>query len=325
VIARRTGRVPVADGGRRLLLLAHTDTVYDRGVAAARPVRVEGDRVIGPGVTDDKGGLLTGINAIELLAEAGDEPYAELVFVCSPDEEIGSPFSRPVLERLAGQAHAGFCLECARENGDIVSARKGVVELSINITGRAAHAGVEPERGANAVLEAAHKTLALHALNGRPGAVTVNVGVASGGTRPNVVAEQAQLEIDVRATSTAALAEALAEIETIARTSYVPGTVATVVCCSDHQPMERTPAVVELVRHAQAVAADLGFSVVDAATGGAADANTVAAVGLPVLDGLGPIGGDDHSPNEWLALSSVAPRMALLAGLLARAGAEPLA
>jgi glutamate carboxypeptidase len=320
VIARRRGGLPPGDGGRRLLLLAHSDTVYGRGTAGARPVIVQGDRVLGPGVTDDKGGLLAGVYALEILDEIGHDRYAEIVYACTPDEEVGSPFSRPHLQRLAGEVDAGFCLECGRENGDIVSARKGVVDLVVDIVGRAAHAGVEPERGRSAALEAAHKAVALHELNGRWPGVTVNVGVVSAGTRPNVVPERAQLHVDIRATERAALDTALAAIEAIVERSWVTGTTATAQAKGTHPPMECTPEVQALVALAQDIAGELGFQVADAATGGAADANTVAAAGVPVLDGLGPVGGDDHSPLEWLSLGSVAPRVALLAGLLARVG-----
>ena len=320
LVGRRRGRRPVEAGGRRLLLLAHCDTVYDRGTAAARPVRVEGDRVLGPGVTDDKGGLLTGLYALSLLGELGWDDFAEVTFACSPDEEIGSPFSRPHLQRLARQADAGFCLECARENGDVVSARKGVADLVVEITGRAAHAGVEPERGRSAALEAAHKTVELQALNGRWPGATVNVGVLRAGTRPNVVAEHAHLQVDVRAVDRTGLEDVLRGVDAVLARSWVDGTTTTVRSGPTHVPMERTPEIAALVDEVRAVARELGFHVDDASTGGAADANTVAAVGLPVVDGLGPIGGDDHGPGEWLSLASVAPRMALLAGVLSRVG-----
>jgi glutamate carboxypeptidase len=321
VIGRRRGGLPPERGGSRMLLLAHMDTVFDDGEAAARPFRVADGRALGPGVIDDKAGLLAGIEAVEALCGgAGFDRFAEITMVCSPDEEIGSPFSKAVIRELAATHDVGVGLEAARTNGDLVSARKGMAVLEVEIAGRAVHAGVRPERGASAALEAAHKTVALHALNRRWPGVTCNVGVLRGGTRPNVVAALARLEVDLRATSTSAFDQAMAAAEEIVAISSVPGTSARMRVLHQHPPMERTPAVAALVLQAQAVARELGFEVGHTATGGAGDANTTAAAGLPTIDGLAPVGGDAHGPAEWLDLTSVVPRTALLAGLLARLG-----
>jgi glutamate carboxypeptidase len=185
------------------------------------------------------------------------------------------------------------------------------------IGGRAAHAGVEPERGRSATLQAAHTTIALHELNGRWPGVTVNVGVIQGGTRPNVVAERCELQVDIRAVTAKDFEQALAEMDRLARETVVPDVTVEVVAQSGFPPMEKTVATARLVERAQALAAELGFEVKDAATGGASDANPVAGLGVPTLDGLGPIGGADHAPGEWLDLDSVVPRTAMLAGLIA--------
>jgi glutamate carboxypeptidase len=308
----------LAGDGPRLLLIGHMDTVFDPGTAAERPFRRDGDRALGPGVTDMKGGLLAGLHALAALKAAGIGP--SVTYVCNPDEEIGSPFSGPHIRRLAAEHDAALVLECARANGDIVSARKGIADYHVEITGRAAHAGVEPEKGRSAVVEAAHQVLALTALNGRWPSVTVNVGVIEGGTRPNVVAARCGLKVDLRAASVAEFETAASELERIVSTPSVEGTSATLHRVAGHQPMERSPAIARLVGLAQEIAGELGFTVNDAATGGASDANTCAAAGLPVLDGLGPIGGDDHSPEEWLDVTSVVPRTALVAGLISRIG-----
>lgn len=313
------GRID-GSGGRRLLLIGHMDTVFDPGTAAERPFRIEDGRARGPGVSDMKGGLLAGFFAVEALLEAGFDGFGRITYVCNPDEEIGSPFSRSFIEALARtEADAAFVLESARENGDIVSARKGVSDYRIEIVGRAAHAGVEPEKGRSAILEAAHRAIALQALNGRWPGVTVNVGVIRGGTRPNVVPERCELHVDVRSPKEGTLAAAEAEVERLARETVVPDVSVRVEGHSWHRPMERTEGTARLVALAKEVASELGFELRDAATGGASDANTTAAAGVPTLDGLGPVGGDDHSPAEWLDLTSVVPRTALLAGLMARA------
>jgi glutamate carboxypeptidase len=321
VVGRRMGRLPVAEGGRRLLLLAHLDTVFDQGTAAARPFRTRGGRAYGPGVADDKAGVVCGFEAVEVLCDlAGFDDFAAITLVCSPDEEIGSPFSRPLIEALAGQHDVAVGLEAARTNGALVSARKGICAFTIEVTGKAVHAGVRPAEGINAVLEAAHKTVALQALNGRWPGVTCNVGVLSGGSRTNVVADRAVMRVEVRAATMAAFDQAMDEVERIVAATTVAGATAELLPAHRHPPMERTEAVAALVGQAQAVARDLGFEVGEAATGGAGDANTTAAAGLPTIDGLAPVGGEAHGPDEWLDLDSVVPRTALLAGLLARLG-----
>jgi acetylornithine deacetylase/succinyl-diaminopimelate desuccinylase-like protein len=225
VVGRRAGGRPVAEGGRRLLLLAHMDTVFDKGTAAARPFRTRDGRAYGPGVTDDKAGVVCGFEALQ-------------------------------------------------------------------------------------------------ALNGRWPGVTCNVGVLRGGNRTNVVADRAVMQVEVRAATTAAFDRAMAEVVRIVAATAVEGARAELLPAHRHPPMERTGAVAALVAEAQAVARGLGFEVGEAATGGAGDANTTAAAGLPTIDGLAPVGGEAHGPNEWLDLDSVVPRTALLAGLLARLGAR---
>jgi glutamate carboxypeptidase len=307
-------------GGARILLIGHMDTVFLEGTAAERPFTVEDGRARGPGVSDMKAGLLAGFVAVEALREAGFDGFGRLTFVCNPDEEIGSPFSGPVIRQLARETDVALVLEAARENGDLVSARKGIIDFRIEISGRAAHAGVEPERGRNAIEEAAYKTLALHKLNGKWPGVSVNVGVIAGGTRPNVVPERCVLEVDARAPKEASFHELEAEVQWLARAVTLPDTVVSVQALASHPPMEKTDRTESLLATSQEVARELGFEVGDAATGGASDANTTAAAGVPTLDGLGPVGGDAHGPAEWLDLSTVVPRVSLLAGLLSRLG-----
>jgi glutamate carboxypeptidase len=313
VIGRLSG-----SGTARLLMIGHTDTVFDPGTVAERPFRIEGDRALGPGVSDMKGGLLTGFFAVEVLQAAGFDGFGRITYVCNPDEEIGSPWSHDVIEAEAANADVAFVLEGARENGDIVSSRKGVSDFRIEIEGRAAHAGVEPERGRSAILEGAFKTVALQALNGLWPGVTVNVGVVEGGSRPNVVPERCVLEVDVRSPEESSFNGAQEAVRAIANEHTVPDVKVTTTGSGWHRPMEKREGGARLAGLAIAVAAELGFELKDAATGGASDANTTSAAGVPTLDGLGPIGGDDHGPAEWLELPSVVPRISLLAGLVSR-------
>jgi glutamate carboxypeptidase len=311
------GRVE-GKGRTRVLMIGHTDTVFDPGTADERPFRIEGERAFGPGVTDMKGGLLTGFFAVETLLAAGWDGFGSITYINNPDEEIGSPWSREVILSEAANADVALVLEGARENGDIVSSRKGVLDVRLEITGRAAHAGVEPERGRSAILEAAHKTVAIQALNGRWPGVTANVGVVSGGTRPNVVAERCLIEFDVRSPHEDTFELAGEAVREIAETNIVPDVSVEMLSHGWHRPMEKKEGGARLATLAIQVASELGFELRDAATGGASDANTTSGAGVPSLDGLGPIGGDDHGPNEWLDLSSVVPRISLLAGILSR-------
>jgi glutamate carboxypeptidase len=319
-------------GAPRILLIGHLDTVFPEGTARARPFRIEAGVAHGPGVTDMKSGLLAGLYALLALRglgadddeEAADLPFERLVFVANPDEEIGSPSSSPHIRELALESDVCLVLECARANGDIVSARKGTVDLRLTVHGRAAHAGVEPEKGRSAVLEAAHQTIALQALNGRWPGVTCNVGVLRGGIRPNVVAEEAILEVDLRATTRADLEAAEAAVRAVAASATVPDTSVTVEETGRHWPMEKLERSGRLVEHAVALAGRLEFPLADCATGGASDANTTAGLGVPTIDGLGPIGGNDHSPAEYLEVDSIVPRTTLLAALLLAIARDPI-
>ena len=320
VIATFQGRA----GAPRVLAVGHLDTVFDPGTAAARPFAIADGIARGPGVTDMKSGLLAGLYGIKaLLGELGGVPFERLTFIANPDEEIGSVTSTPHIRTAAADADACFVLECARANGDIVSSRKGIVDIRLTVHGRAAHSGVEPEKGRSAILEAARIVEDLHELNGRWPGVTVNVGVISGGTRPNVVAERCSLEVDVRGVTRAELEAAEAEVRRIAAATVVPDTTVEFDEMARWWPMEKLERSARLVEHATSVADALGFRLADAATGGASDANTTSGMGVPSLDGLGPIGGSDHSPAEYLEVESIVPRTALFAGLLLAVSRDP--
>jgi glutamate carboxypeptidase len=324
VVGTLTG--PSGARGPRALLIGHMDTVFDPGTVAERPFRVaeDGKTATGPGVTDMKSGLLAGLYALRTLVRLGLLPFERLTFVANPDEEIGSPTSTPHIRALAFDSDVCFVLECARANGDIVSSRKGILDARITVNGRAAHAGVEPEKGRSAILAAADLVTRLHALNGRWPGVTVNVGLIGGGTRPNVVAERCRLEVDVRAVRREDLEAAEATIVELLGDVAVPDVTAELEPMARWWPMEKLERSGRLVDHAVALARRLGFDLTDTATGGASDANSTAGLGVPSLDGLGPIGGNDHSPAEYLDLTSVVPRTALVAALLLAVGRDPV-
>jgi glutamate carboxypeptidase len=306
-------------GRGRILLLGHSDTVFSAGTAVERPMTIQGDKILGPGTCDMKAGLLTGIYALEALGEIGFDDYKSISYLCVSDEEIGGErHSIPLIRSKARRADAVLTLEAARENGDIVSARKGVCWYIVEAFGKSAHAGVEPEKGRNAIVALAHQTIALHTLNGLKPGMTVNTGYIEGGSAPNIVPDYAKIRVDVRAFSKDDMREFEDTFrEQLAKTE-IPGVKVAFRAeeGSYCPPMERTPAVAELERLAQKAALELGFEVKGASTGGASDASLAAAEGTPVLDGLGPIGGLDHSPDEYIALNSIVPRTALLAKLI---------
>ena len=309
------------EGSGNVLLLGHTDTVYPVGTAAERPVRIEGESVYGPGVCDMKGCILSALYAIEALLAMGKRPFAELRFLCVSDEEILYRHSIELIEGMCRDCQGALVLEAARANGDIVSARKGNAGYTLMAHGRPAHAGVEPEKGYNAITEIAHQVLQFQSLNGWREGITINPGRISGGTAINVVPEHAQARFDLRYLHSGDRIETEARWHEMMKQQLVAGVELTLEASPDSkEPMVRTPESLKLAQQAQEIALMLGFSVNHVATGGSSDASYVSHAGIPVLDGLGPVGGLDHSPDEYLLVSSVAHRTALLAGLLATIG-----
>jgi len=305
-----------------VVILGHMDTVYPIGTAAARPVRIEEDKIYGPGVIDMKGCILSAIFAIEGLQRLAHNDFAEIRFLCVSDEEISDRHSINSIWQACQGAHGVLVLEAARANGDMVSARKGGAWYKLQARGHAAHAGVEPEKGSNAIIELAHQIVQFQSLNGlRPG-LTINIGHISGGTATNVVPDYAEACIDLRYAEPADRAEVEKRWQEMIQQKCVAGVELTLhVDPDDRDPMLCTPDNLRMVHSAQKIALQLGFSVDHAPTGGISDANYASGFGFPALDGLGPIGGLDHSPNEYMLKSSIAPRTALLAGLIASVGA----
>lgn len=310
-------------GRGRILLIGHMDTVFPNGEVGRRPFRVEGDRAYGPGVMDMKSGLLTGLYAARLLHDA--LPWQELVFLCNSDEEIGSPSSHDLVAHLAAQSDAAFVLEPNSKPHRVTISRKGVAIFRLDVTGLSAHAGVEPDKGRNAILELTHRVIAVQALNGSIPGVTLNVGVIAGGERPNIVADHAHALIDIRAPSPDAVREVEAALHRIAEApATVTGTETRLSGAFAHQPFTQSEASKRLFAAAAEVASELGLELEGRPTGGGSDGNTTAAAGIPTLDGLGPAGGQAHNPGEYIEVESVPTRIALLAGLIARVGMAPV-
>lgn len=310
------------EGAGKFLMLGHLDTVYPEGIAAERPLRAEGNKLLGPGVGDMKGGLLVAMYALRGLQLAGFENFQELSIFLGCDEEIGSPIGKKFYTPLVKKSDAVLVLEGARANGNIVSARKGTGEYTLRVKGHSAHAGVEPEKGANAILELAHQIIALHNLNGIAPGVTVSAGIIGGGTRTNVVPDDAHVQVDVRAVNPEGAHIAHEAVMQLAAQTHIPRTQIEIHGRFGFPPMAKTPAIALMAEWAKELARELGFAIEDVSTGGASDANNVAQEGVPVLDGLGPVGGLDHSPDEYIERDSIIPRTQLLAGLIEKMCAQ---
>lgn len=296
-----------------VVVLAHLDTVHPVGTLERQPFRVVGDRAEGPGIYDMKAGIAVLVDVLDRMHRAGERPRRPLRVVVTCDEEIGSNSSRALIESEARGARAVLVPEPSLPGGAAKTARKGVATYELLIQGRAAHAGVEPERGASAIAELAHQILAVLALADPARGTTVNVGVVSGGTASNVVAAEARAEIDVRL----AVMEEAARVDAAMRAlrPVTPGVSIDVRGGVNRPPLERTDAVVELYRHARALAAGLGVDLGEGSTGGASDGCFTAALGVPTLDGLGPRGGGAHSTDEHIIVSDLPFRAALFARL----------
>jgi glutamate carboxypeptidase len=303
-------------GSTRTALLCHHDTVFPSGTAAARPFAQDGARVHGPGVADMKGGLALAVHVARHVAEHPGR-FGRVEVISVPDEEIRSgPFG--TIERVAG-FDAVLCLECGREDGSLVLARKGGAWLEVEAVGRAAHAGTEPERGRNPVLALAHEAIRIAALHdGAPG-LSVQVTSLRGGRAANAIPDRARMQVDIRASHAADLERTLAQVSAWGRHDGV-----TIAERSLHHvpPLEPTADSERLARAASLLGGALGHPIGHASTGGVSDVCWVAWSGVPCLDGLGPVGGADHSPEEYVEVPSFAPRAGVVAGLLAEVEAQ---
>ena len=296
-----------------ILLLGHLDTVWPLGTLAAMPCRMADGRLWGPGAFDMKSGVAMAFTALEMLAEA-NLLQRQVLLLLNTDEEVGSPASRPLIERLAATCSAVYVLEPAQGLA-CKTARKGTGNWRIDVQGVAAHAGVDFASGASAIRELARLVQTVSSWTGlRPG-LTVNVGLAGGGTRTNVIPAHAWAEVDVRIVRQAdgpRIARKFAALKPADKRCTL-----TVTGAIDRPPMERTRSTVKLYHRARSFAAELGFALDEASTGGASDGNLTSALGIPTLDGLGAVGEGAHAPHESVFIEHLAPRTALLAALLA--------
>ena len=318
----RGNHVRAEMGGERLraagqiLVLGHIDTVYPLGDLKKNPFRVAKGRAWGPGTFDMKGGLVLAMCAVDALRAAGVAPAKRLVFLWTSDEEIGSESSRAAIESEARRSDAVLVLEPSLgPKGKVKTERKGVGGAEIIVTGRSAHAGIEPEKGVNAVHEMALQVGRLMRMNDPRRGITVQTTVIVGGTVSNVVPDSARADVDIRIsrmTDAAGIERKLHALRPILKGAKVQ-----VRGGINRPPLERTAAVQKLFTHARGLAAAMGSKLEEASTGGGSDGNLTAALGIPTLDGLGAIGNGAHTPHEHVVIRGLPARAALIAGLLA--------
>jgi len=311
LLVRLTGAVPMA---APVLLMGHRDTVFPTGTVAQRPWRVDGDRAYGPGVSDMKSGLVLQCFVLMALRRLPLLPFPVLGLFTA-DEEIGSQRGRIAIEAHARGARAALNAEPGRVSGNLVTSRKGGATFSIDVTGRAAHSGVNHADGASAIETLARKVQALHALTDYDAGITTNVGLISGGMSTNTVAPSAQARLDVRFCSLAQREALFERVKAIVEAPGGPGTAATLTQTSEFLPLE--PQWSEgLLRRYQASAAQIGFDVDGEFTGGCSDAGFTASLGIPTLCGVGPVGGKAHTDGEYCCLDTLVPRAQALVGTI---------
>lgn len=303
-------------GKAKILLMAHMDTVFKEGSAAERPFHIKDGRAYGPGVMDDKGGIVAGIYALKVLKNQGFKDYARITFLLDASEETGSEAASELIRNTAKGHDVTLNLEPGRPADGLVVWRKGSATAVVEVKGKAAHAGVAPELGRNAAMEAAHQILQLGKLGDEDKKTTINFTVLKAGDRTNVIPDQATAKADVRA----ALPEEFDRIEKdLARVSankLIPETDVKTSLQRGLPPMPQTAESDKLVAIAQGIYAELGRKLTIEGSGGAADASLSAGVGTPTLDGFGIVGGNIHTPEEYAEVESVAPRVYLLSRMI---------
>jgi glutamate carboxypeptidase len=307
-------------GKGQVLLLGHFDTVWPVGSLDTMPVREADGRLYGPGIFDMKSGIAVSMLAVRALNELDLAGDASVVMLWTTDEEIGSGTSRALIEEEARRSSAVFVLEPSLSGGAVKTRRKGVGEYEVLVHGVAAHAGLDPGKGASAIHEVARQILALEALQDLDRGITVNVGTISGGTRTNVVADRASARVDVRVATMADAARLDAAVRAL-RPAH-PSVRLEINGGVNRPPLERSPDVVRLYQRAAEVAAMLGRDLAEGAAGGGSDGNFTAALGVPTLDGLGPQGDGAHARHEHVLVEDLAWRAAFIAGLIAVSGQD---
>ena len=304
------------EGPGGFLLLCHLDTVWPMGTLAERPWRVDGERAYGPGSLDDKAGVAIALMAMRGLQDLGFSITHPVTILFTSDEEIGSRSSRSLIEAEAAQAMVVFCMEPALPDGALKIWRKGTGRYTITALGQAAHSGADHAKGINAIEEMAHQILKLQNMTDYGTGTTVSVGWVRGGTRSNVIPDQAQIRLDVRVrteTQGRRVTESIDNLQPV-----LPGAHLRIEGGLSRPPMEESPLTLAPFQRAQKIGHEIGLELIAGGTGGASDGNFTAALGVPTLDGMGAIGDGTHAAGEYVQISSLPERASLMAALLTR-------
>jgi len=310
-------------GKGRILMIGHIDTVFGPGTVAKRPFRMDAEKAYGPGVSDEKGGVVQAITALQLLHDAGFKDFKQVTLLIETSEERGSPGTQKLIARLVKEADVELNLEPGDPPDAVTVWRKGSTTFHIDVKGRAAHAGVAPQDGRNAALELIHQLQGADALPKSGTGLTANLTVINAGTRNNIIPEDAHAQINVRVRERKQVDEVQALLEKNAATTAVPDTKVAISREPAFPPLPSNPATDALAVRAQAIYAGLGMTLGTGGNGGASESALAADAGVPALDGLGPTGGGFHSDAEYLDLKTLTPRLYLLAKLIQDLGRNP--
>jgi glutamate carboxypeptidase len=311
-------------GKGRILIIAHIDTVFGAGTVAGRPFRIDHERGYGPGVGDEKGGVVNAITALKILRDLGFKNYATITLLLDDSEERGSPGSRKLITTLAKQHDVEFNMEPGDPPDALTVWRKGSAGIRIQVKGRAAHAGMAPQDGRNAAVELVHQLAALEGAFPHSGdGTTVNLTVLKSGERQNIIPDFAEATLNVRYRKPQDFEAVLARVEAGAGNTLVAETHVTVLHDPSFPPLTENAQIDALAGRARAIYAEIGKSVALSGNGGASESALAMAEGTPALDGLGYVGGDFHTDHEWIDLNSVVPRLYLFTRLLMETGATP--
>ena len=328
VPAEATGLAPnlvatINGSGRgRLLLIGHLDTVFEPGTAAKRPFRADAEKAYGPGVSDEKGGVVEAVHALKILHEIGFKDFKTITLLVESSEERGSPGTRALIRRLVDQADVELNLEPGDPPDQLTVWRKGSTTFHIDVTGRAAHAGVAPQLGRNAALELIHQIEASRWPTSGSG-LTSNLTVMSAGTRNNIIPEHASAQFNVRYRDKSDLTKVEEDFRKNAATTIIPDTKVAISSDPAFPPLTESPSVDALADRAARIYSGIGMTLGRTGNGGASESALAQDAGVPALDGLGPIGGGFHSDAEFLELKTLTPRLYMLTELIMDLGRNP--
>ena len=318
IVATLTGT-----GKGRILIIGHIDTVFGPGTVAKWPFKIVGDRATGPGVSDEKGGVIEALTALQILHDQGFREFKQIVFLIETSEERGSPGTRALIDRLIKDADVELNMEPGDPPDALTVWRKGSTVIDITVKGRAAHAGVAPQDGRNAAEELIHQLASTQTFPKTGDGLTLNLTLLNAGARNNIIPEDAQATFSLRVRDQADVDKVIGAMEASAKTTVIPDTTVSVGQQVSYPPLPNNAGTDALADRAAAIYAGLGKTIGRAGNGGASESALAAAQGVPALDGLGPVGGGFHSDKEFLDLTTVTPRLYLLTKLIMDLGRSP--